>query len=263
EADNIRFERVHRIPLGPKSKYKFTRTLTAKFLWYQDRENVWKQRFKLKNHKGVFMSDSLPAEAERNRQILLPIFKKAKSLNRKCTLYADTLSLDGVRYKVRDLHKLPSDLLPLQSTVRTEGDISLYNDQVSPLGATHECVFNEKGVTYNSLAQYISASKAKYLDDPNAVDVIMMIKNQKMCHHMSNLTATPTKLNSWNKNLEDVLKKGNYLKFSQNPYLKAILKSTGTKTLGECNPHNELTGTGFKLSDKDAFNPNKWKGRNF
>ena len=69
-ADQIKFERVHRI--GPKTTTR-PRTIIAKFSFYKDREEVWQRRTYLKSTK-IWMSEDYPSEIKQARCILFPIF---------------------------------------------------------------------------------------------------------------------------------------------------------------------------------------------
>ena len=66
----------------------------------------------------------------------------------------------------------------------------------------------------------------------------------------------------WNKNRENIARKGNFYKFSQNAKLREFLLSTGDKILVEASPRDRIWGIGMGKSNPDALDPAKWRGRN-
>lgn len=58
------------------------------------------------------------------------------------------------------------------------------------------------------------------------------------------------------------MKKGNFLKFSQNEKLKEFLLSTDNKIIVEASPYDAIWGIGMLETDRDAQNPLLWKGEN-
>ena len=55
---------------------------------------------------------------------------------------------------------------------------------------------------------------------------------------------------------------GNYLKFSSDERLKALLLSTKGKILVEASPVDKIWGVGMSHNDPNISNPKKWKGEN-
>ncbi len=66
----------------------------------------------------------------------------------------------------------------------------------------------------------------------------------------------------WDSHKFDIVVKGNYHKFSQNPELRDFLISTAGKVLVEASPYDDIWGIGLEASHPDASNPSKWKGTN-
>lgn len=67
----------------------------------------------------------------------------------------------------------------------------------------------------------------------------------------------------WNKFSRDIVKIGNYLKFSQSAELLKRIKATGNGTLVEASPYDRIWGIGIQLGHPDVMNKTKWKGSNY
>jgi hypothetical protein len=66
----------------------------------------------------------------------------------------------------------------------------------------------------------------------------------------------------WDVTCEGVAYRGIRAKFQQNPQMAEKLLSTGNKVIAFCSPLDQSWGTGISLSQPDAYEPAKWKGRN-
>ena len=55
---------------------------------------------------------------------------------------------------------------------------------------------------------------------------------------------------------------GNVAKFSQDSDLREFLLGTGDMVLVEASPHDKVWGIGLRREDKEAKDPNKWRGTN-
>jgi ribA/ribD-fused uncharacterized protein len=55
----------------------------------------------------------------------------------------------------------------------------------------------------------------------------------------------PFNRSKWRRSCDEMVERGNYLKFSQNPKLKEVSSSTGSKIIVEASPSYRIWGTGF------------------
>ena len=60
----------------------------------------------------------------------------------------------------------------------------------------------------------------------------------------------------------DIVYNGNFLKFSQNPELSEILKSTGDKIIAEASPVDAIWGIGLSKHDAKQVPESEWPGQN-
>jgi ribA/ribD-fused uncharacterized protein len=66
----------------------------------------------------------------------------------------------------------------------------------------------------------------------------------------------------WDAHKYDLVKTGNYHKFSQHPELHAYLLTTGDRVLVEASPVDAIWGTGLAADHPDAMQPTRWPGQN-
>lgn len=66
----------------------------------------------------------------------------------------------------------------------------------------------------------------------------------------------------WAKNKYEIVKTGNFHKFSQHKELKDFLINTGEKILAEASPVDLIWGIGLAEDHPDVKNSGKWKGLN-
>ncbi|SHF05931.1 conserved hypothetical protein, ribA/ribD-fused [Chryseobacterium takakiae] len=69
-------------------------------------------------------------------------------------------------------------------------------------------------------------------------------------------------LDIWNEHKYEIVKKGNFLKFSQNEGFKEFLLSTDNKILVEASPYDTIWGIGMLETDPNTKNPVQWNGEN-
>ena len=66
----------------------------------------------------------------------------------------------------------------------------------------------------------------------------------------------------WLANRYNIVKQGNYLKFSQHKALKTFLLQTGERVLVEASPVDGIWCIGMAADNPDAMYPDKWYGLN-
>lgn len=117
------------------------------------------------------------------------------------------------------------------------------------------------GVYYNCAEQYMMAEKARIFGDEKALEGIMASYNpmdmKKLGRRVRNFLPYV-----WDNNCQDIVKRANLAKFSQNPKLKEFLLSTGDKIIVEASPNDTVWGIGLPADSPDAVNPSRWRGEN-
>lgn len=125
----------------------------------------------------------------------------------------------------------------------------------------YECKFIVDGVEYHTAEQYMMSQKALLFGDVEINKEIMSAKHPKQFKELGRkIRNFDGKI--WNDNKTDIVIRGNYAKFSQNPELKAFLLGTGKRVLVEASPHDKIWGIGMSAKDSGIENPLNWQGEN-
>lgn len=129
------------------------------------------------------------------------------------------------------------------------------------LSQWYPCEFEAEGTKYTSAEQYMMAEKARLFGDEEIRAQILKTSDPAICKKLGRKVRNFNQ-EKWNKNRENIARKGNFYKFSQNAKLREFLLSTGDKILVEASPRDHIWGIGMGKSNPDALDPAKWRGRN-
>ncbi|GFO03068.1 GTP cyclohydrolase [Plakobranchus ocellatus] len=125
----------------------------------------------------------------------------------------------------------------------------------------HSAQFSERGINFSCAEQYMMYHKAVCFKDDEAAEKILKSESpmemKKLGRSVKNYDE-----DIWEAKCYDVVKRGNKLKFSQNPYLKEKLFETKGKTLVEASPMDRKWGIGLSAKNSLAWNKSTWRGRN-
>lgn len=124
-----------------------------------------------------------------------------------------------------------------------------------------KCEFTVEGKHYSCTEQYMMAEKARLFNDSEMEAAIMNAKHPKQMKAYGRAVKNfDNKV--WEHNCYDIVKRGNWAKFSQNPQLGDFLKTTKNRILVEASPLDRIWGIGMGKADPHVENPVKWRGRN-
>lgn len=121
--------------------------------------------------------------------------------------------------------------------------------------------FEVDNVTYKTAEHWMMAKKAELFNDKVIFEKIIL----------ANSPAEAKKLGREVKNYDDavwlekryeIVRQGNFYKFTQNKDLKEFLFNTKERILVEASPVDPIWGIGMATDHKDVNNPEKWKGLN-
>jgi ribA/ribD-fused uncharacterized protein len=117
------------------------------------------------------------------------------------------------------------------------------------------------GLVYVGPEQWMMAAKAKLFGDHEMFARIMTSasarEHKKLGRQVKNFDQAV-----WEKNMLDIVTRGNYAKFTQHPAFGRRLLSTKEKVLVEASPLDSVWGIGMAASHPDARHPSKWLGTN-
>jgi len=71
------------------------------------------------------------------------------------------------------------------------------------------------------------------------------------------MKSRPFNQSKWDSSCDEIVERGNYLKFSQSPKLKVILLNTGSKVIVEVSPSDSIWGIGFDAEHTEG-NEDRW-----
>lgn len=121
---------------------------------------------------------------------------------------------------------------------------------------------DENGIIFNCAEQYMMYHKALTFKDLISATLIMQRdhpRDQKaLGRQVHNFDAY-----EWSVISRDIVYKGLYYKFSQNPELKDALMATKGTTLVECSGTDKIWGIGFYETDPECRDRTKWQGTNW
>lgn len=114
---------------------------------------------------------------------------------------------------------------------------------------------------YATAEHYMMAEKARLFLDFDAEEKILLSIDPSHAKAMGRQVRNFSN-EIWNEQCFDIVVNGNIAKFSQNPELKNFLIATGSKVLVEASPLDRIWGIGLAEEDREAKNPELWKGKN-
>lgn len=116
-------------------------------------------------------------------------------------------------------------------------------------------------ITFSSMEQYMMYEKAILFHDQETAEKILQTDNvaeiKALGRTVQNFDDTV-----WGQSREEIVYKGVFEKFRQNPELKKRLERTGEEVIAECAVKDRIWGIGLSMKDEDRFCVDRWKGQN-
>ena len=238
-------------------------------IFQKSKLSALEMRKSLKDKHNILLFDDLPKELDEKRRNLNPVFKALKQVQssaeggvvKDLKLKTGQLILNGEHYNIEDLHRLPEEVSLDRLFTQTQNDVTAFFRQYSRFSNHYKCKFVVDRVEYSSMEQYIMAEKARRFGDTQTLDKIMDADDPQVIKQYGHFVKN-FKRSDWISEIDAVLTRGLTAKFGQNKELLEHLRSTGTNTLAEANPHDKVFGIGLSLQDSRVFNTNEWPGQN-
>lgn len=116
-------------------------------------------------------------------------------------------------------------------------------------------------ITFSSMEQYMMYEKAILFHDQETAEKILQTDNvaeiKALGRTVQNFDDTV-----WGQSREEIVYKGVFEKFRQNPELRKRLERTGEEVIAECAVKDRIWGIGLSMKDKDRFCVDRWNGQN-
>ena len=121
--------------------------------------------------------------------------------------------------------------------------------------------FTIDDITFSSMEQYMMYEKAILFHDQETANKILQTDNvaeiKALGRTVQNFDDTV-----WGQSREEIVYKGVFEKFRQNPELRKRLERTGEDVIAECAVKDRIWGIGLSMKDEDRFCVDRWKGQN-
>lgn len=121
--------------------------------------------------------------------------------------------------------------------------------------------FAVAGTTYATAEHWMMAEKARLFGNDEIGRRIIAARRPDEAKKLGR-QVTGFDPQVWDAQKYDLVKAGNYHKFSQHPSLQAYLLTTGDCVLVEASPVDTIWGIGLAADSPDAANPARWRGPN-
>ena len=147
---------------------------------------MYNQRFYLAS--GIFVDREFNFETEKCRRTLRPILRAAKQkpeFRYTSSMDGSKLVINGKRYSVNELDRLPQKLSPFEVTTKSNDDTVGFFGELCPFSNFYPAVFTHNGKRYHSGEQLIQHQTALHCNDTRAAYRILATKSAIACKQLS------------------------------------------------------------------------------
>ena len=176
---------------------------------------------------GIYVNHEYPPHIKKARDKQRPILKLAKGLphyRNKSKLEDDKLVINGIRYTIDDIGKLPPDLAAYQVAQRLNDESIVFQGELSPWSNFHKAPFIINSQRFETTEHWIQLQKALLFNDPVIANKILNSTSpyeaKKLGHQVNGMDHQKWKEEGYNLCFEGIK-----AKFQQNPDLMNVLKT--------------------------------------
>lgn len=146
--------------------------------------------------------------------------------------------------------------------MKTTQDMVLFWRTAEIYSNWHPAAFvDENGQRFANSEQFMMWAKALVMGDTGMATRMLGVSKPKKLKDMGR-DVTPYSESRWVEHRLAVMVHACYLKFSQNPAMKAELLATGERILVEASPDDTTWGIGLEESDPRCLDKDQWLGLN-
>jgi ribA/ribD-fused uncharacterized protein len=120
---------------------------------------------------------------------------------------------------------------------------------------------DKNGVLYHTAEHYMMSGKARLFQDDVILEEILASKDPKEVKGLGRKIKNFDP-QVWDLHKCNIVKKGNFLKFSQHEDLKKFLLDTDEKVIVEASPFDTIWGIGMGVNNIKSQNAATWRGKN-
>lgn len=243
---------------------RITRPLVIQFADIRDRWLVWNNKSKIRHdvQAPVRLSEDVPRKLREDLRVIQRI---AKIASLKPEIYGEVrvrdycLILNGNRYGIDEVSKLPSELQPESVYTPRSKEAVVFFTKQSPLSNHFPTKFSLEGQEYASVEQFLACAKARLAGNKTLEKRASEQKDPSECKRILNLLRGEIQ-EKWEEEAPAVVLPAIRAKFQQNEKLADFLIETYPLAIGEAS-RDSIWGTGLTLEHKDTLDTNKWEHR--
>ena len=216
-----------------KYKLNSNRPISVTLTCCDDKEYLMKRKKNLP--PGIYVNNEFPIHVKKNRDRLRPIMRMVKSnplYKDKCRFEGDALVINGIRYTVNDIGKLPEDLAVYKAAEKSDAEKLAFHGEWSPYSNFHNVPFTANGQKYNISEHWIQFQKALLFGDSHTANLILQSDSpyeaKKLGYQISGFDMARWKNEGYSPCFDGIEEK-----FVQNPILLQMLKTTTPKIIVE------------------------------
>ena len=151
-----------------KYKPNHNRPISVTFTRRHDKERVMLIKNKLPTR--IYINNEYPLHMKKIRDTLRPSNPR---YTEKSKLEGDHLVINGTRYGISDLNKLPSDLAPYKAAQKEDNSHIAFHGELSPYSNFHRSTFVLLDHQFHSTEQWIQYQKALLFGDSFTANQIL------------------------------------------------------------------------------------------
>ena len=154
-----------------KYRMNFNRPISITSQYRDDKDLLMSNKHRLP--AGIYANDEYPIHVKQTRDRLRPLLRYAKSLPEyrdNCKLIGDKIMINGLKYGINELHRLPAGQ-------RMDDDTIAFHGELSPYSNFHPSPFTINGHTYHSAEQWIQYTKSMMFGDSYTANLILRCDN--------------------------------------------------------------------------------------
>lgn len=121
--------------------------------------------------------------------------------------------------------------------------------------------FEVEGEVFKTAEHWMMAGKARLFNDEVVREQIMVSIKPAVAKELGRQVTGFNPI-IWDREKFNLVKQGNFYKFTQHQTLREYLKSTGELIIVEASPVDIIWGIGLSKNDPGIENPYLWKGEN-
>ena len=184
--------------------------------------------------------------------------KSLPDYRNRCKLIGDALIINGIRYTVDDIRKLPYEIAAYKSLEKNDTYLAFHGEW-NPYSNFHQSPFELGGNSFNTAEQYIEYHRVLFFGDTHAANLILQAESLYEAKKLSYQIKDVDSLRWQNEGFETCFEEIK-AKFVQNESLLNMLKTTTPLTLVEASK-DRIRGTRIGLRDRNVLNPESWLNR--